>query len=106
MTTAHYPTLEAAYLAVARLRNEGYVASVCDDAVATIWGPLAVGGVRVVSSDEPIEGVDRIAGCSFPHRGGYKLTTREIRGDSYLLCGSSVCGICPFRIGCCPSRIG
>lgn len=61
MKTTHFSTLEAAHLAVARLRNDGYAAFVCDDAVASIWGPLAVGGVRVVASEEPVAEADRIA---------------------------------------------
>ncbi|MGJ8726145.1 MAG: hypothetical protein ACSHYB_16435 [Roseibacillus sp.] len=38
---------EAAVAAV-ELRNDGYAVEVYDDSVAALWGPMAVGGVRLV----------------------------------------------------------
>lgn len=50
-----FHNFEAAALAVAKLRDDGYFARVCDESVAALWGPGAVGGLRVIVSDEPIE---------------------------------------------------
>ena len=37
-----------AAVAAAHLQNEGFTVEVYDESVAALWGPLAVGGVRVV----------------------------------------------------------
>ena len=50
-----FHNFEAAALAVAKLRDDGYFARICDESVAALWGPGAVGGLRVIVSDEPIE---------------------------------------------------
>lgn len=56
-----YQNYETAALAVAKLRAEGYYATISNDSVASLWGPGAVGGVRVVASDEPIEDADVVS---------------------------------------------
>ncbi|MDP0492005.1 MAG: hypothetical protein Q7Q71_13225 [Verrucomicrobiota bacterium JB023] len=43
-----------AMVAAAELRNEGYSVEIYDESVAALWGPMSVGGVRMVV--EPIEG--------------------------------------------------
>ena len=53
--TLRYHNLEAAALAVAKLRDDGHFARICDESVSSLWGPGAVGGVRVLASDAPIE---------------------------------------------------
>ena len=37
-----------AMIAASRLRDEGYAVDIYDEAVASLWGPMAVGGVRVI----------------------------------------------------------
>lgn len=45
---------ESASMRVAKLRAEGHFAELCDEASAALWGPSAVGGVRVIATDEPV----------------------------------------------------
>jgi hypothetical protein len=50
----YFPNYESACLAVTKLRDEGHFAEVCDVACSSIYGAAAIGGVRVIASDEPI----------------------------------------------------
>lgn len=51
-----FPTFEAAALEVAELRSKGYRAWVQDEYSSAFWGPAAIGGVRVISSEGPVDG--------------------------------------------------
>lgn len=49
-----FPTYESACLFAAEQRAEGHFAQVLDDIVGTMWTPATVGGVRVLTSDQPV----------------------------------------------------
>lgn len=57
---------EDAAIAAAKLRDEGHFAELCDDSSAALWGPGAVGGVRVIASDAPVEDLDELPSPSRP----------------------------------------
>ncbi len=46
-----FNTLAEAVSFAARRRSEGFLAELCDEAVSSLWGPLTVGGVAVITSD-------------------------------------------------------
>lgn len=51
-----FPNYEAAALAATRLRDEGYFAEICDEVTPFFHGPMAMLGVRLVVSEEAVEG--------------------------------------------------
>jgi hypothetical protein len=66
-STVRFDTWERAAIFAGRMRDEGRRATLLDEGVAFLWGPAAVGGVRVMVSDlvlddeeewPEVEGVD------------------------------------------------
>jgi len=58
-----FATREDAAIFASAMRSDGYFAGILDEDMGAIYGPLAIGGIRVVVSDEPIGGeVDETAG--------------------------------------------
>jgi hypothetical protein len=66
-STVRFDTWERAAIFAGRMRDEGRRATLLDEGVAFLWGPVAVGGVRVMVSDlvlddeeawPEVEGVD------------------------------------------------
>lgn len=49
-----FGTWEEAALFASYMRSEGYFASLLDECVAPLYGPAAVGGIRVLLSDSPV----------------------------------------------------
>jgi hypothetical protein len=49
-----FGTWEEAALYASFMRSEGYFAALLDECVAPLYGPAAVGGIRVLLSDEPV----------------------------------------------------
>jgi hypothetical protein len=50
-----FPTREDAAIFAAGMRSDGYMAEILDDGMGAIYGPLAIGGIRVLVSEEPLE---------------------------------------------------
>lgn len=50
-STVRFDTWERAAIFAGRMRDEGRRATLLDEGVAFLWGPVAVGGVRVMVSD-------------------------------------------------------
>jgi len=50
-----FATREEAAIFATAMRSDGYFAEILDDGMGSIYGPLAIGGIRVVVSDEPME---------------------------------------------------
>ena len=50
-----FATREEAAVFATAMRAEGYMAEILDEGMASIYGPLAIGGVRVVVSDGQVE---------------------------------------------------
>lgn len=72
-----FPNHEQASLCVAELRSEGHFAEICNDISASLWGPAAVGGVRVIATDEPV--AEDCEPPSEPHAaGGIKVLMRVV----------------------------
>lgn len=57
---------EDAAMAAAKLRDEGHFAELCDDSSAALWGPGAVGGVRVITTGAPVEDMNELPSPSRP----------------------------------------
>lgn len=53
-----FATREDATIFASAMRADGYHAEVMDDCMGSIYGPLAIGGIRVIVSDAPITGGD------------------------------------------------
>jgi hypothetical protein len=49
-----FATREEAAVFASAMRAEGCMAEILDEGMASIYGPLAIGGVRVLVSDEPV----------------------------------------------------
>lgn len=49
-----FGTWEEAALYASFMRSEGYFAALLDECVAPLYGPAAIGGIRVLVSDEPV----------------------------------------------------
>lgn len=52
---SRFYNFEEASIYAARMRSEGRYAEILDGTMSSMWGPLAVGGVRVIVSDAPVE---------------------------------------------------
>jgi hypothetical protein len=50
-----FATREEAAIYASSRRSDGYFAEILDEGMGAIYGPLAIGGIRVVVSDEPLE---------------------------------------------------
>jgi hypothetical protein len=50
-----FATREEAAVFATAMRADGYIADILDEDMASIYGPLAIGGVRVLVSDQPLE---------------------------------------------------
>lgn len=55
-----FPTLAEAEQHAADLRQQGYLASVCDESSATLWGPATTNGFRVVVSESTGENSEEV----------------------------------------------
>ena len=53
-----FSTREEAAIFASAMRSDGYFAEILDEEMGSIYGPLAIGGVRVLVSDETIEDTD------------------------------------------------
>lgn len=49
-----FATHEEAAIFASAMRSEGYFAEILDGAMGTIYGPLTIGGIRVIVSDGPV----------------------------------------------------
>ncbi len=49
-----FGTREEAAIFAATMRSEGYFAEILDEGMGAIYGPLAIGGIRVLVSEQPI----------------------------------------------------
>jgi hypothetical protein len=59
-----FSTREEAAIFASAIRSDGYFAEILDEGMGSIYGPLAIGGIRVLVSDEPLEdAVDEEAGA-------------------------------------------
>lgn len=53
-----FATYEEAGIYAAWMRSEGHYSAILDEHMGFIYGPLAIGGFRVIVSDEPVEDVE------------------------------------------------
>jgi hypothetical protein len=51
-----FATREEAAIFASAMRSDGYLAEILDEGMGPIYGPLTIGGIRVLVSDEPIAG--------------------------------------------------
>jgi hypothetical protein len=58
-----FATHEEAAIFASAMRSEGYFAEILDEGMGPIYGPLTIGGIRVLVSDEALgDSVDETAG--------------------------------------------
>lgn len=58
-----FATHEEAAIFASAMRSEGYFAEILDEGMGPIYGPLTIGGIRVLVSDEPLQdAVDQAGG--------------------------------------------
>jgi len=50
-----FATYEEAGIYAGAMRSDGYYAAILDENMGFIYGPIAIGGFRVIVSDEPVE---------------------------------------------------
>ena len=50
-----FATREEAAIFASAMRSDGYFADILDEGMGSIYGPLSIGGIRVIVSDERIE---------------------------------------------------
>lgn len=53
-----FATWEDAGLFASYMRSEGYFAEVLDQGASSLYGPAAIGGIRVLLSDEPVTAIE------------------------------------------------
>ncbi|MCU0776943.1 MAG: hypothetical protein MUF86_04670 [Akkermansiaceae bacterium] len=62
-----FATREEAAIFASAMRAEGYFAAILDEGMGSIYGPLTIGGIRVLVSDEPLPAaVDQAGGPQAP----------------------------------------
>lgn len=66
-----FGTWEEAAIYSSYMRSEGYFAALLDECVAPLYGPAAIGGIRVLLSDEPVTTTavgqdEELSGCETP----------------------------------------
>jgi hypothetical protein len=57
-----FATREEAAIFASAMRSDGYFAGILDEGMGSIYGPLTIGGIRVLVSDEPHEDAEDQAG--------------------------------------------
>jgi hypothetical protein len=60
-----FATHEDAAIFASAMRAKGYHAEILDDVMASIYGPLTIGGIRVLVSEESVGNVDENAEAEF-----------------------------------------
>ncbi len=88
-----FATREEAAIFASAMRAEGYYAGILDEGMGAIYGPLAIGGIRVIVSDESAEneGDESSAVQTLPpteSNDGELLTTVRL-----LVVGVAACGL-------------
>lgn len=86
---------EAAIFASSR-RSDGYFAEILDEGMGAIYGPLAIGGIRVVVSDEPLEETGDGADAPPP---GHAEDGEFLRLVRMLVVGLAAIGLVVIAIG-------
>jgi len=61
-----FATYEEAGIYAGAMRSDGYYAAILDENMGFIYGPIAVGGFRVIVSDEPVEDEEPLAPTPAP----------------------------------------
>jgi hypothetical protein len=64
-----FATREEAAIFASAMRSDGYYAEILDEVMGSIYGPLTIGGIRVLVSDEPIGDTMDEAGGPQTHSG-------------------------------------
>ena len=70
-----FSTREEAAIFASSMRSDGYFAEILDEGMGSIYGPLAIGGIRVLVSDEPLE--DAVDGAAGPQEPASKADDGE-----------------------------
>ena len=64
--THRFATYEEAGIYAGAMRSEGYYAAILDEHMGFIYGPLAIGGFRVIVSDDPVEDEEPLVFAASP----------------------------------------
>lgn len=57
-----FDTYEAASIFVGVMQADGHFAAILDESMGFIYGPMAIGGFRVIATDEPVEATEEPPG--------------------------------------------
>jgi len=76
-----FATREEAAIYASAMRSEGHFAEVLDEGMGAIYGPLAIGGIRVLASDEPFD--DALDPAEAGELGGGHLSAGEAAGGEF-----------------------
>jgi hypothetical protein len=88
-----FSSREEAAIFASAMRSDGYYADILDEGMGSIYGPLAIGGIRVVVSDEPLADTLDESGASGKVEDGEFLKTLRLSVVGVVVLGLALIGI-------------